>query len=345
MITIKEEFLTDAKTLRAIKLGGYEVLALWLAMKVHAATHLTDGFVSEFDIESLPGAPKRVRKALAALVDCGRQNRDGSRGAGLVDKVDGGWQLHDYLDHAKSRDEVELQREKARKRKQAERERARVELERIRSELDDVSLRLSRGASRRDSARDSGGESHRPSQPVSLAGARAVPSPAQPSPAQGSPHSPPEGGECESGVHASVVLAEAPRKPPRHVRNFEASFGVAHPADMDAFDRWSLRFGKSGALFDARRASCLEDRRLEGMTPDDVDAALEGAAVDQWAATTGFKLSVIFGDRERFEAYRDTGRQIRSGTYRPPVKPGAPQPIQPNSGYVPKGKLITRGAP
>src|SRR5690606_10348749 len=90
-----------------------------------------------------------------------------------------------------------------------------------------------------------------------------------------------------------------------------------------------------------RRASCLEDRRREGMTPQDVSDTLEGAAVDEWARSTGFKLSCIFGDRERFEAFRDRGREIRAGTYKPPVKRGE-EPVQPRSGYMPKCKIITQ---
>ena len=117
MITVKEEFLASHKVRRAVKIGGYDVLALWLAMKGYAAQHLNDGFVPDDAIEDLPGAPKSVRKALKALVDCGLTQSDGSRGAGLVDEVPHGWQLHDYLDHALSGDELTRRRQvdKARK--------------------------------------------------------------------------------------------------------------------------------------------------------------------------------------------------------------------------------------
>src|SRR5690606_26283898 len=126
----------------------------------------------------------------------------------------------------------------------------------------------------------------------------------------------------EPTLNASENAGTETRELPQHVRNFEASFGPAHADDREAFARWVKRFGKTGVRLDAKRARCLEDRRLEGMTLDDFDAALEGAAVDQWLATIGFKLSVIVGDRERFEDYRDRGRAIRAGTYRPPAKPG-----------------------
>lgn len=117
MITIKEEFLTCDKLRRAIKLGGYEVVLMWLAMKGYAAQHPTDGFVPDEDIDELPGAPKNPRKSLKALVECGRLERDGGRGAGLVDPENHGWQLHDYLDHARSAAEEEERKRKAREKK------------------------------------------------------------------------------------------------------------------------------------------------------------------------------------------------------------------------------------
>jgi hypothetical protein len=123
MITVKEEFLGDDKTKRAIKAGGYEALAMWLALKRYCAEHLTDGFIPDEDIDDLPDAPPNPRKRLQALVGCGRLQRDGSRGNGLVDAVENGWQLHDYLHHASSRAQEEQRREKARTRKERWQER------------------------------------------------------------------------------------------------------------------------------------------------------------------------------------------------------------------------------
>lgn len=120
MITVKEEFLGDSKTLRAVKLGGSEAVVLWLAMKAYAAKHLTDGFVADDEVESLCTGlldPERARLALKALVECGRTQRDGTRGAGLVDPAPNGWQLHDYLDHDDSRARVLERRNLARARK------------------------------------------------------------------------------------------------------------------------------------------------------------------------------------------------------------------------------------
>lgn len=132
MITAKEEFLTHDKTQRAIKLAGYEVLAMWMALKGYAATHATDGFVPDEDIDTLPGAPPKARKALKALVDCGRILPTRERGPGLVVATDGGWQLHDYLDHANSSDAEFIRRERARLQKAARR--AALKEERLRLE-------------------------------------------------------------------------------------------------------------------------------------------------------------------------------------------------------------------
>lgn len=127
MITIKEEFLRNPKVLRAIKLGGHDAITLWLALKSYAAQHPTNGFVPDEELDGLcAGLVKAPRKRILALVECGRLNPDGSRGSGLVDPHDLGWQLHDYLDHATSSDEVEERIDKDRERKRAQRERVKL---------------------------------------------------------------------------------------------------------------------------------------------------------------------------------------------------------------------------
>lgn len=117
MITLKEEFLGSPKWTRAVELGGSDAIVMWLALKGYAASNPTDGFIPDDDVERLPGNPRAPRKALKALVECGRKNRNGSRGNGLVDPVENGWQLHDYLEHAPSSDEVAERRRKAKERK------------------------------------------------------------------------------------------------------------------------------------------------------------------------------------------------------------------------------------
>lgn len=182
MITVKEEFLSDDKTQRAIKLGGYEVIAMWLAMKCYAASHATDGFIPAEDVESLPGAPRKARAALKALVECGRLQADGKRGAGLVDPVEHGWQLHDYLDHAASSDEIEVRRKKAREQKANRRAELRRQADAGQSPQTAPPDRHGQ------SPRTSSGQSTGPRAPAGTRppayGRTRDPSPAQPSPAQ-----------------------------------------------------------------------------------------------------------------------------------------------------------------
>lgn len=133
MITVKEEFVGGDKWQSAIALGGAEAIQLWLAMKRHCSVKLTDGFVATADLKRLLGAPKRTARALKALIECGATQRDGTRGAGLVDVVPDGWELHDYGDHSNSSDQELLRREKARVKKQEQRLKARQELDKLRS--------------------------------------------------------------------------------------------------------------------------------------------------------------------------------------------------------------------
>lgn len=142
MIVIKEEFVGGEKHSRAMKIGGGDAIAMWLALKCYASLHpAAEGFIADEDIDTLAGAPRRPRKALQALVECGRLLPDGQRGPGLVDPVEGGWRLHDYLDHSVSPEEEELRRTRARLKKKRQRAEKRRELEQLRElELRGMSL-------------------------------------------------------------------------------------------------------------------------------------------------------------------------------------------------------------
>jgi hypothetical protein len=117
MITIKEEFVGGVKWRKAIKLGGADVILLWLAMKRYAAETLSNGFVPDEELDALPGVPERPREALEALLGCGKTLPDGSRGSGLIDPHPHGWQLHDYLDHANSAEQEAVRKARERERK------------------------------------------------------------------------------------------------------------------------------------------------------------------------------------------------------------------------------------
>jgi hypothetical protein len=195
LITIKEEFLQHEKLVRAVAIAGYEALGVWLAIKAYCSVKLTDGFIPKKDILALrlpkPLPPKTLEKAIDALVNCGDEGRDGSRGAGLLDVEPTGYQMHDYLDHSSAREEVELRREKARIKKQRQRDDARRQLELLRAAREGhqpPSPRLSPGDNPRDSAEDNPGDAPG----VSPSGTRAPATRTRPSPAQPSPKDPSE---------------------------------------------------------------------------------------------------------------------------------------------------------
>lgn len=67
---------------------------LWLCGLAYCQEGLTNGFIP---FEALPmlGVPKSAHRLAAALVSCG-----------LWETADGGWRIHDYLEHNRSSEEV-----------------------------------------------------------------------------------------------------------------------------------------------------------------------------------------------------------------------------------------------
>lgn len=296
MITIKEEFVGCAKITRAIEIGGWQALGLWLAMKCYAAENLTDGFVPDEVIGKLRGAPKNPRKLLPALVECGALQPDGSRKSGLVDPHPHGWQLHKYEDHASSATEQELRREKARDRKRRQREQQARELEALRAGQErDSHAGQSRGTQGVTVTRDS----HAGARPPAHVRER-DPSPAQPSPAQPNP-------EREARTRDS----------------FGDSFTPAGEVERQVFACWAAALMPS-ATFDAARASCLLERVRDGMTAQDGFDAVAGAMADEWINGTKDgkikrQLRAVFGTADSYEGFREAGKALRerpSGTLR-----------------------------
>jgi hypothetical protein len=142
MISVKNEFLTCVKLRRAVELGGLEVYPTWLAMKAHCDAK-GDGFIADETFDKLPGLLPNARKALRALVDCGEVSRSVSpgtspgdsvgghggghrRGHGLVDVVDGGFELHNYDLHGASPAAIEARRQREREKKARQRAKAKM---------------------------------------------------------------------------------------------------------------------------------------------------------------------------------------------------------------------------
>lgn len=112
---IDDQFLGHHKVKRALR-SGAEALQMWLAMRTYVAINNTGGFIPDEDLDDLNGKPGTPRKWVAVLVNCGKPLPNGGRGAGLVDEVPGGWELHDYSDHGLSPEEIEHKRKLSRDR-------------------------------------------------------------------------------------------------------------------------------------------------------------------------------------------------------------------------------------
>jgi hypothetical protein len=160
-----------------IRRAGTAGLALWTASIVWCSRHLTDGFIPA---DMLHDIWRPVGEAFDADAACARLVA-----AGLWDEVEGGWQVHDYLDYNPSREEVQAQRAQA-----ADRQRRR----RAKSPPDPVTPDVTR-----DVQRDSRGTytvSHAtPSRPV----------PTRPDPSP-----------TEKGVARARVANDVPAEPPVH---------------------------------------------------------------------------------------------------------------------------------
>jgi hypothetical protein len=129
LITVKEEFLGSVKVKAAVRIGGWEAIALWLALKGYVSAGNTGGFIPTEVISDLPGIPKNWDKAMKGLMGCGKIQPDGVRGAGLVVGVAHGYMLHDYEDHGTAPEVEELRRRKAREQKRRRREEIARQLE------------------------------------------------------------------------------------------------------------------------------------------------------------------------------------------------------------------------
>ncbi len=103
--------------------------------------------------------------------------------------------------------------------------------------------------------------------------------------------------------------------------------------ELWVFERWAAVFGKTGLTFDTKRAACLAERIIGGMTRADAEHALQGALADDYVMgrRDGIKhdrLTFIFGDQERFEEFRDRDKALRSAGH-PGLAAGAARAARP----------------
>lgn len=111
--------------------GWAECVSVWLALGLYCARVSSDGFVEDTRVSRLTPLGARARQRCDDLVR-----------AGLMEREEGGYRFHDWLDYQPSAADVTRDREAARLRQQRARDEAR-------------SRRESRAPSRRDMQRDS----------------------------------------------------------------------------------------------------------------------------------------------------------------------------------------------
>ena len=92
-----EETITDHPKILQV---GHKGFALYVAGLCYASKHLTSGFILTPAVSSLlPDLRAQVAKVAVGLVN-----------AGLWEETSGGYQVHDYLDYQRSREQVEARR-------------------------------------------------------------------------------------------------------------------------------------------------------------------------------------------------------------------------------------------
>lgn len=91
-VKIDDQAPRNEKLLRA----GPAAAWMWLCGIAHGQAQMTEGFIADISLSTIgvTGAD-RSRKLADVLVRCG-----------LFDRVDGGYQVHDYLEHNETREEA-----------------------------------------------------------------------------------------------------------------------------------------------------------------------------------------------------------------------------------------------
>lgn len=307
MITIKEEFVGCEKWTRAIDLGGDAAIVMWLAMRAYAAKYPMDGFIHSEEIPRLIGRPRRHKLALKALVECGRPMDDGTRGSGLVDVEGDGYRLHDYLDHATSREEEESRREKERKRKalwRATKLATSMGLDPdTMSEDELLSLKRPRNVPRdttgQDGTNDTGRSGDGDAGPRACAlpagGGAREPNPTQPNPSNNTPVVPKNSGTAES----------------------------LKPQVLEVFEFWKTERGKRGnTKLGSQRERAIRARLKEGRSIDEFKQAIRNIELSDHHSGRAGKgvyddIELVCRNEVKFEFFLGLSDQPRSPAAQP----------------------------
>ena len=111
-LELDDRILEHPKFIRAVKLSGSDAIHLWLGLRAYCGQLLTDGLIPNDMISEVrgPKEPRRRASALATLLE-----------VVLLDRVENGLMMHDYLDWSASRIEILKRRESARDRQRRSR--------------------------------------------------------------------------------------------------------------------------------------------------------------------------------------------------------------------------------
>jgi hypothetical protein len=269
MIEVKEEFLRCDKLKRAVRSSGASVIGVWLALKAYAAEHLTDGFIPSEDVDAVDALGDAYvdvdtrRKCIVSLIECGRLRPDGGRGPGLLERVEHGYQLHDYLDHAMSADELKRRRGlKAERQKRWRENHANRNVDAVDAERD-----VYETVSETSTRRCGDASPARPRAPV--------PNPTQPVDQRETDPSDPS--SLEDPDSGSLVADPDPDPPVR-----SGSREDAYSGEQAVFDHWRSVHGHPNAKLDSKRRARIRARMREGFTNEQLFDALEGAKFDRF---------------------------------------------------------------
>lgn len=106
-LELDDQILEHPKFVLAADRGGSAAIHMWLGLRAYCGQHLTDGDIPKYMLKKVSG-PERARDrehALGVLIE-----------VGLVEDRTDHYQLHDFLDHCRSRAEILVARARSRDR-------------------------------------------------------------------------------------------------------------------------------------------------------------------------------------------------------------------------------------